>query len=120
VPRPAVPAPAAAGGDDHRETFGVEPICAVLPMNPTITWARRSSSAFAKYADASRRISFARRSSAFSRSSCLDRVRSWAVRPGLPAHVPLGLPHPMAERVSAAHPIFSAIEMIAAHCDAWS
>jgi hypothetical protein len=39
----------------------------VLVDEPDHHLARRSSSAFAKYADASRRISFARRSSTFSR-----------------------------------------------------
>jgi hypothetical protein len=44
--------------------------------------ARRSSSAFAKYGDASRRISFARRSSTFSRSNCLHRAGSSVVSLG--------------------------------------
>src|ERR1700740_2576492 len=39
-------------------------------------FGRRSSSAWAKYADALRRISLARRSSRFSRSSSLIRLRS--------------------------------------------
>jgi len=43
---------------------------------------RRSSSARAKYADALRRISFAWRSSRFSRSSVLIRSRSSLVGPG--------------------------------------
>ena len=81
--------------------------------------ARRSSSAFAKYADASRRISFARRSSTFSRSNCLNRARSSVVsscrRPPSRSACRTQL-----RSVSAAHPIFSAIEVIAAHCDAWS
>ncbi len=42
----------------------------------------RSSSAWAKYAEALRRISFARRSSRFSRSSVFKRSRSSLVRPG--------------------------------------
>src|SRR5690606_19900393 len=45
-------------------------------------FARRSSSAWAKYADAFFRISFARRSSLFSRSSSLSRCRSSVVSPG--------------------------------------
>src|SRR5690606_38665072 len=45
-------------------------------------FARRSSSACAKYADALRRISLARCSSRFSRSSSLSRSRSWLVSPG--------------------------------------
>lgn len=44
---------------------------------------RRSSSAWAKYALARRRISFALRSSRFSRSSALIRSRSSVVCPGL-------------------------------------
>jgi len=42
---------------------------------------RRSSSAWAKYADALRRISFAWRSSRFSRTSALSRSRSSVVSP---------------------------------------
>ena len=45
-------------------------------------FGRRSSSAWAKNADAFRRISFARFSSKFSRSSCFNRWRSSVVRPG--------------------------------------
>ena len=51
-------------------------------MNADHHFARRSSSACAKYADAIRRISFARRSSTFSRSSSLNRARSSVVSPG--------------------------------------
>ena len=67
--------------------------------------ARRSSSAFAKYADASRRISFARRSSTFSRSNCLDRARSSVVSPGRrpPSRSPC---RTQLRSVSAEHPIF--------------
>jgi hypothetical protein len=43
---------------------------------------RRSTSGFAKYADARRSISLARRSSKLSRSSCLRRWRSLVVSPG--------------------------------------
>jgi len=76
--------------------------------------ARRSSSAFAKYADASRRISFARRNSTFSRSNCLNRARSSVVSPGRrPAS--RSARRTQLRSVSAAHPIFfSAIEVIAA------
>jgi hypothetical protein len=44
---------------------------------------RRSSSAWAKYANALRRISFACRSSRFSRSSALSRAAISVVGPGL-------------------------------------
>src|SRR5215470_12432070 len=77
---------------------------------------RRSSSALAKYADARRRISLARRSSKFSRSSCLRRSRSSVVRPGrFPASRSAWRTH--FRSVSAVQPIFSAMEVIAAHCD---
>ncbi len=81
--------------------------------------ARRSNCAFAIYADASRRISFARRSSTFSRSNCLNRARSSVVSPGRrpPSRSAC---RTQLRSVSAAHPISSAIEVIAAHCDAWS
>src|SRR5207244_6951133 len=45
-------------------------------------FAWRSSSAFAKYADARRRISFAHLSSRFSRSSSFSRALSSVVKPG--------------------------------------
>jgi hypothetical protein len=60
---------------------------------------RRSSSAWAKYADALRRISFACRSSRFSRSSVFIRSRPSLVR--LPL-VALGLPHSLAQRLARA------------------
>src|SRR5690606_1251591 len=80
---------------------------------------RRSSSAWAKKADAVRRISFARRSSRFSRSSSLSRSRSLVViPPRRPWSVSARRTQP--RRVSAVHPIFDAIELIAAHCDGYS
>jgi hypothetical protein len=56
---------------------------------------------------------------AFSRSSCLHRVRSSVVRPG---RRPLSRSACRTQwrSVSAAHPIFSAIDVIAAHCEGWS
>src|SRR5205085_6305585 len=80
---------------------------------------RRSSSAWAKYADALRRISFACRSSRFSRSSALMRSRSSVVAPGR-------MPRSRSARrtqwrsVSPEQPIFSAIEWIADHCEVCS
>src|SRR5438552_5302429 len=71
-------------------------------------FARRSSSAFAKYADAKRRISLARRSSKFSRSSSCNRARS-VVRPGrLPASRSPCLTQ--LRNVSGAQPIFYGAE----------
>ena len=63
---------------------------------------RRSSSAWAKYALALRRISLAWRSSRFSRSSALMRSRSSVVVPGPLALVALGLPHPVRQRLRRA------------------
>ena len=82
-------------------------------------FGRRSSSAWAKYADALRRISFAWRSSRFSRSSSLSRSRSSLVRPGrCPGHARPAAPSCAASR--RVQPIFAAIETIAAHCEACS
>src|SRR5262245_43277793 len=78
--------------------------------------SRRSSSAWAKNAAAFFRISLARRSSKFSRSSCLSRCRSSVVRPGRrPWFRSAWRTH--FRSVSAVQPIFSAIEVIAAHCE---
>ena len=63
---------------------------------------RRSSSACAKNAEAFRRISFARLSSRFSRSSVVSRSRSSVVRPGRRPVVTLRLAHPMAQRLGRA------------------
>lgn len=79
----------------------------------------RSSSAWAKYADALRRISFAWRSSRTSRSSALIRSCSSVVGPGrLPWSRSACRTQP--RNVSAVQPIFAAIELIAAHCEACS
>ena len=82
-------------------------------------FGRRSSSAWAKKADALRKISFARFSSRFSLSSSLSRSRFALVTPARrprsrsPCRTHL-------RRVSAVHPIFAAIDPIAAHCDSYS
>src|SRR5205085_1772194 len=68
-------------------------------------FGRRSSSACAKNADALRRISFARLSSKFSRSSCFSRARSSVVRPGRwPASRSAWRTH--RRSASTVHPIF--------------
>src|SRR5690606_12671945 len=80
---------------------------------------RRSSSAWAKYALALRRISFACRSSRTSRSSCLMRSSSAVVVPG---RVPLSRSAWRTQRrnVSGVQPISPASETIAAHCEPYS
>src|SRR5690606_10191697 len=78
----------------------------------------RSSSA-PKKADAALRISFARRSSLFSRSSCLIRSRSSVVTPSRrPWSTSARRTH--TRRVSRLMSSFSAIEQIAFHCDGYS
>jgi hypothetical protein len=72
---------------------------AMIVNKPDHHFARRSSFAWAKYADAFFRISLARRSSKFSRSSCFRHWRSSVVSPALP-RVALGLPHPAPQRLA--------------------
>ncbi len=88
-------------------------------MNRTITSPRRSSSAWAKYADAFRRISFARFSSRFSRSSSFSRSRSLGRQARPMAGITLRLPHPLAERLGRA-PSFGATDCSTAHSEAWA
>ncbi len=78
--------------------------------------AARASSAFAKNADASFRISFARFSSRFSRSSSFTRWRSSVVSPGRWC-ASRSAWRTQCRSVSAVQPIFSAIDSIAAHCN---
>src|SRR5690606_21381973 len=75
---------------------------------------RRSSSAWAKYADALRRISFARRSSRFSRSSSFSRWRSSVVSPGRRPWS-RSVCRTQLRSVSAEQPILDATDWIAAH-----
>src|SRR5690606_29163545 len=77
---------------------------------------RRSSSAWAKYALALRRISFACRNSRFSRSSALIRSVSLVVGPG---RLPWSRSACRTQRrsVSAVQPNLALIELIAAHCE---
>src|SRR3954462_11825221 len=76
----------------------------------------RSSSAWAKYADALRRISLACRSSRFSRSSVLSLAAMSVVKPGFrPLSTSAFLTHSFS--VCAVQPILPAIDMIAAQRD---
>lgn len=76
----------------------------------------RSRSAIAKYADALRRISLARRSSLTSRSSNLRRSRSLVTCAASPAHRLASSRH-QRRSVSVVQPTFPAVEVIAAHSD---
>src|SRR5690606_19722025 len=81
-------------------------------------FGRRSSSACAKYAEAFRRISSARRSSLSSRSRSLIRALSSVVGPGRP---PLSrcACRTQTPSVSGLQPILAATDPMAAHSDAW-
>ncbi len=80
---------------------------------------RRSSSAWAKYANAFRRISFARFSSRTSRSSSFNRSRSLVVRPGrCPASRCACRTH--FRSVSAVQPSFGTTDCSTAHSEAWA
>jgi hypothetical protein len=89
------------------------------PNEPDHHLARRSSSAFAKNADASFRISFASFSSRFSRSSSFSRGRSSVVNPGR-RRASRSAWRTQCRNVSAVQPIFPAMDSMAAHCDACS
>src|SRR3546814_11072730 len=73
----------------------------------------RSSSAIAKYADALRKISLARRSSFTSRSSNLGRSRSSAATAPRPTLRPSSSP-PHRRRVARAHQTFTPTNSLAA------
>ena len=81
--------------------------------------SRRSSSAWAKNALASFRISLARRSSLFSRSSSFSRCWSVVVTPAL-APVSTSLRSTHSFRVCATQPILSAMDSMAAHSEGYS
>lgn len=79
----------------------------------------RSSSAWAKHADALRRISFACRSSRFSRSRALSFAAMSVVRPGFrPPSTSAFFTHSFS--VCVVQPIFPAIDLIAAQREGYS
>src|SRR5256714_9122941 len=82
-------------------------------------FTRRSSSAWAKYADALRRISFACRSSRFSRSKAFSFS---AISVGTPARCPLSISAFLTQSCSVCgvQPILAAIEVTAAQRDGCS
>src|SRR3990167_4980164 len=80
---------------------------------------RRSSSAWAKNALASFRISLALRSSLFSRSSSFRRCSSEVVMPSLtPVSISSRLTHSL--RVCGTQPILGAMDSMAAHSEGYS
>jgi uncharacterized protein YciW len=100
--------------DAHRDQFGVEPICQVLEVAPSTYYAAKSRPTSARQlrdeklkAEIARvhkeklaaafRISFARRSSRFSRSSSVMRRYSSEATPGRWPSSNLSLPDPFAQ-----------------------
>jgi hypothetical protein len=57
--------------DDHREKFGVEPICAVLPIAPSLYWNSRRGNAIPS---AGQRGRAATRSCASTSAACGERT----------------------------------------------
>src|SRR5437899_1057750 len=107
-------------GDRQHPADRLDPIQAPMIVDERDHhFARRSSAAWAKYADAFLRISFARRSSKLSFSSCFRRARSSVVRPGRwPVSRSAWRTH--RRNTSTGPPIFSATDRIAPHCDGYS
>ena len=117
APRPASPGPTACSGSARLRGMGVigrrgdrQHLADRLdPIRPAMIvderdhgLNRRSSSAWAKYADALRRISLACRSSRFSRSSALSRSAIVRRHAGPLAAVELGLLDPLVQRLRRA------------------
>ena len=108
------------GGDPHHRADRLDPIrVPVIVDESDGHLPRRSSSAWAKYADAFRKISLVRFSSRFSRSNSFRRCRSSVVSPARwPRSRSAWRTH--LRRVSAVQPNLLAIEPIAAHWDGYS
>jgi integrase len=107
-------------GDRQLRADRLDPVLIAMAVNEVDHhFGRRSSSAWAKDADALRRISLARRSSWFSRSNPLSRSRSSVVKP---ARFPTSRSACRTHRRndSVVKPSFPAIDWIAAHCESWS
>jgi hypothetical protein len=107
-------------GNRHDGADRLDPVSVSMVINEADHhFGRRSSSAWAKYAEAFRKISLARFSSRTSRSSSFNRWRSSVVRP-LRWPVSRSACRTQRRRVSGVHPSLLAIEAIAAHCDGCS
>ena len=82
VPLPGLALVRRRRGDRQHCADRLDPVLVAMSVDePRDVVGRRSSSAWAKYADALRRISFARRRSRFSRFNALSRSRSALVTP---------------------------------------
>lgn len=106
-------------GDQRLSTDRLDPILVTMLINERHHYfGLRSSSAWTKKAAALRRISLARLSSRFSRSSCLSRC-SLALATEEVLRGPADrLQHD--RNVSGVHPILPAIEQIAGHWEGYS
>src|SRR5471032_1214067 len=112
--------PVAGRGNLQDFANRLDPIrLAVLVDERSHDLKRRSSSAWAKNALAKRRISFALRSSLFSRSNALRRSVSAVV---VPSRWPVSRSRWRTQRrkVSEVQPILAAMDVMAAHCDSYS
>ena len=104
-------------GDRQNPADRLDPVRITMRLNEIHHhFDRRSSSAIAKYAEALRKISFAWRSSRFSRSSAF--ILS-AISLGTPARLPLSTSAFLTQsfNVFAEQPIFAAINVIACQRD---
>src|SRR5690606_2682953 len=107
-------------GDRQYLADRLDPVVGAVVIDEGLhRFERRSSSAWAKYADALRRISLAWRSSRTSRSSCLMRSFSVVVMPSR-RPVSRSCCRTQPRSVSAVQPILAATEPIAAHCESYS
>src|SRR5438309_8022125 len=106
-------------GDLQRATDRLDPEALSVGVEEGGHLVCRPSSSAPKTVAAALRISLARRSSRFSRSSCRIRSRSSVVSPGRwPRSISVRRSH--TRRVSLFTPIFSATEMMAAHSEGYS
>jgi len=112
--------PVARRGNLQNLANWLDPECVAMLVDEALQdLSRRSSSAWAKNALATFKISLALRSSLFSRSSSLIRSRSMLVRPSrMPVSTSCLRVHSC--RVWGAQPIFNAIDSMAAQVEGYS
>ena len=117
--RPGLGGVVGARGELQHATDRLDPVLAAVLVDVGDHLLVRPSSSVAKKSDADFKISFALRSSRFSRSSSFSRARSSEVTP---ARRPSSTStrRTQMRNVSAVQPIFAATETIAAHCDSCS
>ena len=125
VAHPPGGGPASSGGVVRRRgnlqlpADRLDPEALAMPPDEAAHFGSRGSSSRAKKAEAALRISLARRSSRFSRSSSRSRSRSSVASPGR-APLSTSARRTHVRNVSAVIPNFEAIDVIVAHCDGCS